>query len=222
MTTADEILDAALRLYNAHGISQVSFRQIAEQAGISHGNLAYHFRTQAEIVDAIYARMEHEMDDAVYPSGDLGLRHYHELMKRISVFHARYRFFYLDMLEITRRFPRTIRRYRRTITLRFEQYDRLVRQLVDKGLVTPEPERGFHRSLFHSIWVMSTFWLLHKKVLGESHPVIGSGNDVRHVWEIMLPHLTTRGLRELKAIWREEEAGRAGRPMPELYLRTVG
>jgi hypothetical protein len=46
------------------------------------------------------------------------------------------------------------------------------------------------------IWVMSTFWLQHLKILGPSHPVVGKVGEVfHHVWEILLPYLTARGLR---------------------------
>jgi len=226
VSTADRIIEASVKLFNADGVSQVSLRGIADEIGISHGNLAYHFSNKGEILDELYKRMEQEMDDAVYPAGDLTLHHYHRMAKRISEFHDRYRFFYLDMLEITRHYPRVIRRYRRTVALRFEQYDRLMADLIRKGLVKREPEPGFYRSQFRSIWVMSTFWLQHKAVLGKNHPVLDAGSDVRHVWEIMLQHLTPKGLREFKEIC-ESERGRNDHypltgPCSAVYLKRIG
>lgn len=214
--TVDRIVEAAVRLFNSDGISQVSLRGIADEIGISHGNLAYHFTGKGEILDELYSRMEAEMDDAVYPEGELTLQHYHVLIKRISAFHGQYRFFYLDMLEIARHFPRVIRRYRKTISLRFEQYDQLMADLVSKGLVKPESEPGLYRSLFHSIWVMSTFWEQHKKILGSNHPVMERGSDTWRVWEIMLPHLTAAGLREFKEICEHDN-----QPIAAHYLRKV-
>jgi AcrR family transcriptional regulator len=218
VSTAERIVDAAVRLFNADGISRVSLRQIAEAVGISHGNLAYHYANKGEILDALYTRMESEMDDVVYPGGDTSLRHYHAVMTRISAFHDQYRFFYLDMLEVARRYPRVIRRYRRTVARRFEEHDRLMADLIGNGLLKREAVPGLYRSLFHSIWVMSTFWLQHKKILGENHPVIGSGSDITHVWEIMLPHLTPKGLREYRTICAREGAADEGRPLAALYL----
>lgn len=218
LTTAERIVDAAVRLFNAEGVSQASLRAIADATGISHGNLAYHYANKGEILDAIYTRMEREMDDVVYPGGNLTLRHYHGVMARISAFHDQYRFFYLDMLEIARRYPRVIRRYRRTIARRFEEHDHLMDDLIAKGLLKREAVPGLYRSLFHSIWVMSTFWLQHKKILGDNHPVIGSGSDIAHVWEIMLPHLTPKGLREYRALCASEAAADGGRPLAVLYL----
>ena len=171
--------------------------------------------------DEIYTRMAREMDDAVYPASDVSLRHYHALLRRISAFHDRYRFFYLDMLEIARQYPRVIRRYRKTIALRFEQYDRMMSNLVANRLLRPEAVPGLYRSLFHSIWVMSTFWLQHQRILGEGHPVIEDGDDIRHVWEIMMPHLTAKGLREFKIICSEDAIDESGRPLLVMYLRKT-
>lgn len=216
MLTVDRIIEASVNSFNAEGVSRISLRAIADKIGISHGNLAYHFANKSAILDEIYTRMEAEMNDAVYPGGALTLRHYHAMLQRISAFHERYRFFYLDMLEITRRYPQVIKRYRKTVARRFEEYDRLMADLVGKGLVKKEPAPGFYRSLFRSIWVMSTFWLQHRTILGENHPVIDAGSDIRHVWEIMLPYLTAKGLREFKMICADADC-----PLQTVYLRRV-
>lgn len=222
MTTKDKIIQASIKLFNRHGISGVSLRQIAEEVGISHGNLAYHYKNKGHIIDEIYTRMKKEMDDAVFPGGDLSLKHVHQLYQRISEFQKRHKFFYMDMLEITRRYPDVIERYRNTVTLRSQQYEQLIAHLIQKGLVKQEPEPGFYRSLFHSIWVMSTFWLQHKKILGEDHPLIESGSDIKHVWEILLPHFTEKGLQEYKNIISEQDdLVDMARPIQKLYLSTI-
>lgn len=59
--TRDRILDVALRLMNRSGESGVSTAAIADSVGISQGNLHYHFRTKATIVDALLMRFERAM-----------------------------------------------------------------------------------------------------------------------------------------------------------------
>lgn len=222
MNTKDKIIVASVKLFNNQGVTKVSLRDIADKIGISHGNLAYHFKNKLWIIDEIYTRMEKEMDNVVFPGGDLSLKHYHGLFQQISDFQKKYRFFYLDMLEITRRYPKVIERYRETITKRRNEFDQLIGHLVSKGLMKPEPEPGFYRSLFHSIWVMSTFWLQHKKILGEDHPAIATGSDIKHVWEILLPHLTEKGLMEYRDILAaEKHRFEESRPIQKLYLSKI-
>lgn len=222
MDTKEKILKAALKLFNRDGITDVTIRQIAAEVGISHGNLAYHYKNKKRIIDEIYTRMDQEMSDAVFPEGDLSLEHYQRLLKRISRFQKKYRFFYMDMLEIKRQYPAVIERYRETITTRSEQYQHLIDVFIEKGLIKKEAEPGFYKSLFHSIWVMSTFWLQQKKILGKNHPLIKSGSDINHVWEILLPHLTKKGLRQYQSFnSKENETGSRARPIQQVYLNQL-
>lgn len=222
MDTKERIIKAAIELFNKDGINNVTIRHIAAEIGISHGNLAYHYKNKERIIDEIYTRMDREMSDAVFPEGDLSLKHYHNLLKRISEFQKRHKFFYMDMLEIARQYPAIIERYRKTISIRSDQYKKLISVFIEKGLVKEEPEPGFYESLFHSIWVMSTFWLQQKKILGEKHPLIKSGSGIKHVWEILLPHLTRKGLRAYQAFsFQEKDESQKYRPIQQLYLSKL-
>ena len=214
--TKDRIIASSIHLFNDQGITQVSLRQIAAEMNISHGNLAYHYKSKYAILQEIYTRMEEEMSNVVFPEGDHSLEHYHQLLKRISAFQKKHRFFYMELLPIAREYPRIIQRYRKTITKRSEEYEELIQHFVQKGLMKKEQEPGFYRSLFHSIWVMSTFWLQQRSILGENHPLINSGSDIKHVWEIMLPQLTLDGLKEYRSFM-----GPNSRPIQKMYLNQL-
>lgn len=221
-TTKERIIEASIRQFNKEGISRVTLRNIAAQLGISYGNLAYHFKNKELILDAIYDRMDAEMSDAVYPGGNLSLAHYNQLLAKISAFQKRYSFFYVDMMEIVRRYPRIIHRYRKTLVNRSMDYDRLIQHFIEAGLLRNHQVGGIYRSLFHSIWVMSTFWLQHKKILGTSHPMMQSTSDIDHVWEILLPHLTEAGLREYAQLASSsDEPPDESNPIQRFYLRHL-
>lgn len=51
--TKTKILTAALHLFNQHGLVNVRLQQIANEVGISVGNLAYHYYSKEAIVKAI-------------------------------------------------------------------------------------------------------------------------------------------------------------------------
>jgi AcrR family transcriptional regulator len=52
------ILEAALNLFNDQGYRNVTTARIAEAAGMSEGNLWYHYRTRRELVRALWSRLE--------------------------------------------------------------------------------------------------------------------------------------------------------------------
>jgi len=219
MNTKNRIIEASIQLFNRYGVEQVSIRQIASEIQISHSNLSYHYKSKSDILHQIYSRMDEEMSDAVFPSKDLTLIHYHQLLKKISAFQKKYQFFYMDLLAVARAFPEIIKRYRITVKKRSEDYRSLIQHFIEKKLIKPEEENGFYTSLFHAIWVMSTFWLQQEKVLGASHPLIKSGSDIKHVWEIMLPHLTPKGLKEYQS-FIDSDTPKA-RPIQNKYLKQL-
>ena len=61
MRTRDRILEAALVLFNQHGLAAVSTHRIAAELGMSPGNLHYHFKTKQLIVSTLFRRFDDRM-----------------------------------------------------------------------------------------------------------------------------------------------------------------
>src|SRR5215204_4237966 len=57
MPNRERILDTALALFNDAGTAPISTNHIAAAAGISPGNLYYHFRNKEQIVQALFERL---------------------------------------------------------------------------------------------------------------------------------------------------------------------
>jgi AcrR family transcriptional regulator len=62
VSTKDKILTAAVDLFNEHGTAHISANHIAEQAGISPGNLYYHYENKEHIIRSIYEKMIADWD----------------------------------------------------------------------------------------------------------------------------------------------------------------
>ncbi len=60
--TKDRILETALALFNAEGVGALSAMDIATALGISPGHLYYHFKGKAEILAALVAAYQGEVD----------------------------------------------------------------------------------------------------------------------------------------------------------------
>ena len=61
--TRQALLDSALRLFAEQGIGQTSLKQVAQQAGVTHGALYWHFRNRTDLVAALYQDARLPLDD---------------------------------------------------------------------------------------------------------------------------------------------------------------
>src|ERR1700709_358894 len=104
--TKQKILDASLQLFNENGIINVRLQQIANETGISVGNLAYHFNNKGAITESLITNISTSLQDL--------LRHYGKyaplsdldfVFKEFYRLCRQYQFFNFDILEIKRNFP---------------------------------------------------------------------------------------------------------------------
>ena len=59
--TKQRIVQAAAGLFHEHGVAPVRLQQIADEAEVSVGNLAYHFKNKEAIIQAVYERLAAEV-----------------------------------------------------------------------------------------------------------------------------------------------------------------
>ncbi len=170
MKTRDRIIETAIELFNEQGTRAVTTNHIAAAAGISPGNLYYHFRNKEDIIRAIFEQMDaygleqYRLITDTCPPGTL------EAMERtfvmIQEYNWRYRFFKRELTALIMADPLLRERFHQT----HHALLALVRHSVDNsialGVLRPldEKERAL---LTEEIWLVTLFWLNYLEVGGE-------------------------------------------------------
>ncbi|RNC72695.1 MAG: TetR/AcrR family transcriptional regulator [Desulfuromonadales bacterium] len=170
MKTRDRIIETAIELFNEQGTRAVTTNHIAAAAGISPGNLYYHFRNKEDIIRAIFEQMDaygleqYRLITDTSPPGTL------EAMERtfvmIQEYNWRYRFFKRELTALIMADPLLRERFHQT----HHALLALVRHSVDSsvalGVLRPldEKERAL---LTEEIWLVTLFWLNYLEVGGE-------------------------------------------------------
>jgi hypothetical protein len=206
MRTKDKIISKAIELYNERGFSNVSSRDIAQSLNMSHGNLEYHYKNKEEILHAIYARMKNEVseyfseiDPAMEPFAQ-----FDKLLKKLDHFQNKFLFFNLDIIEISRQFPKLKKKVETTIQIRKDQMNASFHLFVQNGYICKEPNPGFYLRLQHKIRVLITFWVSQGMILKNFDPT--QNISMSHsIWDLLLPHLTEKGTKAYKKLDLEEE-----------------
>ena len=105
-TTKQKIIRVSIQLFNKEGISNVTLRSIAKEAGLSAGNLTYHYRTKQDLVLAAYRYIADTFEqipflDHLVFQGGMGLN----LVKQAMEYVIQFPFFFQDTLEVFRQHP---------------------------------------------------------------------------------------------------------------------
>src|SRR5205823_690267 len=62
---AEEIAEQAIALFNVYGASRLSVNKVAEELGISPGNLHYHFRTNNDLFNTLFDMLNAEIREVL-------------------------------------------------------------------------------------------------------------------------------------------------------------
>ena len=186
------IIQCAIKLFNERGIKNVRVQDIAEAAGISPGNLTYHYRTKKDLMPTIRRYMMKKLDtmafgNRVFEDGLEGMK----VVKGYLEYLQEFRFFYLDTLEIMREYPEIRETHHSQIKLEIKSIVNLINYTQSKEYLMPEAFDGQFEALANQIWMTLHFWLLNRAIKGEKDPGIEEG--LMAVANLFYPHCTTFG-----------------------------
>src|SRR5690606_13919248 len=124
------------------------------------------YNTKEALLLAIYKQMRNEMSDSYLSRKEhsTALEHFHHLLIQLEAFQLKYRFFNLDVLEISRSFPKISKLLTKTLELRKQQMHELFQEFIKEGYLGDNEGFDYGR-LQHTIRIMITFWLSQQVVL---------------------------------------------------------
>lgn len=155
MKTKDRILDAALKLFNEQGTGAVSTNHIADAAGISPGNLYYHFGNKDEIIRALFEQLFHLWDVKLVLPNDR-IPTVDEVMSLVRTnfeIMVQYRFVYREILVLLRQDNILSERY---VVIRKRGYMGF-HQIF--AVVAPTADAATVKRLADLCWLVSEFWM---------------------------------------------------------------
>lgn len=200
MRLKEKILFKAVELFNEQGISSTSPNQIAEALGISSGNLTYHFRTKAMLIQEVYEKMHIDSQDFIKLEGYLTLDDFRKIMTNFQGFMRKYKFFFQDLFFILHNYPEVGKLYEKTNLTRLKQGRALFEYYIETGRMIPESEGINYDYLIHNVWMVAAFWNLQTKIFASGRLFEKPMDLVEMTWYMILPYLTQKGKEEYEQI----------------------
>ncbi|NAT61501.1 TetR family transcriptional regulator [Pseudomonas syringae pv. actinidifoliorum] len=186
MKTRDRILECALTLFNQQGEPNVSTLEIANEMGISPGNLYYHFHGKEPLILGLFERFQAELAPLLDPPSDARLEpedywmFLHLIVERLS----HYRFLFQDLSNLAGRLPKLARGIRNLLNSIKKTLASLLARLKARGQLVSETQAL--GQLVEQITMNLLFSLDYQRILGRE------GNVRVVVYQIMMlfiPHL---------------------------------
>jgi AcrR family transcriptional regulator len=164
--TREKILDSSLSMFNSLGEPIVTTNHLADELGISPGNLYYHYRNKDDIVEQLFARYETQMDQALLvPEGRLpNLEDVWLQLHLVFECMWAFRFLYRDLVDILSRNRKLKHRFARILNRAAASSAEVLKGLAKAEILRASDDEI--RATSENVLLVATFWLNYNIVRG--------------------------------------------------------
>ena len=198
LTTKQRILKISEKLFFEQGIANVRLQQIADNSGISIGNLAYHFKNKEVIVQEVYSELLKELSelhsgDKVYESLNGFDKYFSEMYK----FQKENGFYLNNFWEIERTYPEIKKAWQRISNTMLLQLNKRITANVECGNIKPEEYPGVYELVANSL-LLCINYRIPQQIL-RSKPT-QERFFKGFLWNLLYPYFTAKGKVEFNKI----------------------
>ncbi|HSF83072.1 MAG TPA: TetR/AcrR family transcriptional regulator [Anaerolineales bacterium] len=169
MSNRQRIIDTALSLFNTQGTGAVSTNHIAEAAGISPGNLYYHYRNKEAIIRLLFERLFTAWDEIFQLPSDRALN-MDDLEAMIAANYEliwEYRFAYRELAVLLRNDPELNERYLAVRRRGYQGFAELLNAFVASGVLSPPADAQDLAVITELCWIVSEQWPINLELSGQ-------------------------------------------------------
>ncbi|MFZ1751410.1 MAG: TetR/AcrR family transcriptional regulator [Saprospiraceae bacterium] len=189
------LLKIAQRLFTKYGVAEVSLRQIAAEAGISHSNLIYHFPSKNDLIIALHHQLMEKaielnlhIQAASHPLEGL----LHSTQIGFTILYE-YRFLMIDLPHILRDNKILHNTFLDLEKLRAEMYSIEIQKAVDQNLMRQELYKGEYDELIERIKIFSDAWIASSAIYDSTEKNNIIEKYVKLFMGFFYPYLTDKG-----------------------------
>ncbi len=200
--TTELILVTALDLFNKKGLAQVTLRTIAQQMGISQGNLNYHFKKRSDVIEALYSRLIQEINYHMSQKQETENLLEGLMNRSSSVMLAlfSYRFILLDFVQIMRENRKIKSHFAELQLLREKQFMEFFELLIQANLMHKERLPNEYKNLYYRLQILGDFWISSAEIAEDSVTSKSISKYEEIINQTLFPYLTEKGKAEYQLI----------------------
>ncbi len=200
--TKDRIARAALGLFNGKGTKAVTTNHIAEAAGISPGNLYYHYRNKEEIIREIFSAMVKRIETEssygrsfkIYPS----IENLELFFQKVLAVHWEYRFFFRELNALLNRDRELKKAFSRRGKIWLREIEGSIRAFSMAGIFR-YLDNGTTAFLARALWILGAFWHSYIEASGARVTAARIEQGIEMMRNLLRPYLGRSAVKQLDA-----------------------
>lgn len=195
-STKKRILDASIRLFNENGVDAVRLQQIAEEVGISVGNLAYHYKNKDAIIESAYEQLFGEFNEVfrLYLSQP-DMTDFDNQIAGYYHFFLKNQFHLSEFLKSNSNYASPIyQQWQNCIGKMMVQLKSRLNFLIMRGDLIANVEDNFYDLIAEQCWMSLVFSIPKQNIFTGKE--ISLTSYKKSIWYILKPYFTEQGLHE--------------------------
>lgn len=189
--TVKNILETARKLFNSTGTSKISTNHIAKEAGISPGNLYYHFKNKEEIIRSLFCEMAQKYDplwDSVIPDKD-GFTAVADLIYYGFGLSIEYRFLYIELAVLLKNDPELRKIHDEIMKKRMDHLEKTMLAAMETGIFLQKDNSSFIKTINRLFWLINQFWFSFMEITGEYSGIDSQIEGTKFCIALLEPYL---------------------------------
>jgi AcrR family transcriptional regulator len=197
LATKARIIAESETLFFEQGIANIRLQQIADAAGISVGNLAYHFKNKDAIVAAVYENLFTELSAilsqyVIYQQ----LAGFNKQFSALYEFYQKKQFTFNNQWEIQRNYPEIQQEWLSAMNKILLQLKKRIEYNTVNGFFKPEAWKGIYDNLTQTLLMAINSWIPQQMLRNRA---VKEELYKKNLWTILYPFFTEKGIREFEA-----------------------
>ncbi|PUZ30004.1 transcriptional regulator, TetR family [Chitinophaga costaii] len=189
-----KIIKTSERLFFEYGIANVRLQHIADEVGISVGNLAYHYKNKEAIVVAVYDCLLNGLSEIlstylVYPD----LSDFDKQFSDLFSFLNENIFYINNIWEIERTYPDIKKEWALLNKKILLQLKKRIKYNLQRNIIKPESYPKEHEILAQSLFLSINFWIPQQLLQGLP---VQENLFKKALWALLFPYFTPKGIEE--------------------------
>lgn len=187
-----------MEVFNRVGYGSTNLLDLANEVGISRGNMAYHFKDKELIffalTEQLWDKMKREKRSTQLPSF-ANLHHdvqsYYRLQKEYS-------FIFQDKHMLQHKF--VAERMKSLCEQTLREIEMAIAFSIQLGNMKKEPVPGVYKNLALSSWMLMFYWSSQQDLRN----VKKNEDGEKVIWSLLYPHLTEKGIKAFQNYFGED------------------